>query len=188
MIYGLGLSLCLYLCYNDCNDFLWNYVTIAEINLFDSSEFIYRYEEGIGMKMKMISTLLVVFVILSAVFGGLWLHEKNDQSDLELLCSSSAKQSCMFFQDYQEQGAESDYWYGVAEFHSFMSTWIMLHDGDMDYIEFSRAYGSMAISPDKVKENMGKLLTALELFAADSSDVNGFLRLNEFNNAVEHGS
>lgn len=107
---------------------------------------------------------------------------------MELLCNNSVQQSYEHFTAYEKSEADEEYWYGVAEYNSFMKAYILLCDGEQQpsRIELNRAYGSMVLKEEKVQENMNQLLDGLTLLSQDIFDPNAIIKLNEFNHAIEN--
>ncbi len=141
------------------------------------------------MKKKFPYIMVVVFALIAAVFAGLWVHEKSEKTELmELMCENSINQSYKYFTTYQKEESDDDYWYGVAEYNSFAKAYILLCDDEQqsNRIELNRAYGNMVLKTGKVQENMEQLLAALKLLTEDIHDPNAIIRLNEFNNVIEH--
>lgn len=141
------------------------------------------------MKKKIPYVISVVFALIAVVFTGLWVHEKNEKVEwMELLCENSVQQSYEHFTAYEKGEADEDYWYGVAEYNSFVKAYILLCDDEQqsNRIELNRAYGNMVLKTGKVQENMEQLLAALKLLTEDIHDPNAIIRLNEFNNVIEH--
>ena len=140
------------------------------------------------MKKKLPYILILVFALAAVMFAGLWVHEKNEKTEwMEALCENSVQQSREHFAAYEKGGAEEEYWYGVAEYNSFMKAYTLLCDGarQPDRNELNRAYGSMVLDAEKVQEHIEPLLAALTLLSEDIHDPNGIVRLNEFNHAME---
>ena len=141
------------------------------------------------MKKKIPYIIIIAFALAAVVFAGLWVREKSEKVQMmELLCENSVQQSYERFTAYEKIEADEDYWYGVAEYNSFMKAYILLCDGEQqsNRIELNRAYGSMVLKAEKVQENMDQLLDVLALISKDIYNPNAMLRLNEFNNAIEH--
>ena len=141
------------------------------------------------MKKKLPYIISVVFALIAVVFAGLWIHEQHGKTELmELLCESSVQQSYEHFTAYEQSEADEEYWYGVAEYNSFMKAYILLCDGTQqpNRIKLNKAYGSMVLKAENVQENMEQLLDALTLFSKDIHDPNAITRLTEFTNVIEH--
>ena len=137
---------------------------------------------------KRFTAVVVVVALLAAAFCGLWIYEKNDQSEMIQLCQSNAVQALSDFKSYKETGAEADYWQGVSNFKSFMNSWLAIEGhSSAEYTWCNSVYGSMVISPEKVQANIDELLAAMELIGEDYTDPNGHLRISELNNLLHHG-
>ena len=141
------------------------------------------------MKKRIPYITSIVFLLIAVVFAGLWVRERSEKVQLmELLCENSVQQSYERFTAYEQGEADEDYWYGVAEYNSFMKAYILLCDGAQQSSrnELNRAYGSMVLNPENVQENMDQLLDALTMLSKDIYDPNAIMKLNEFNHAIEH--
>lgn len=68
--------------------------------------------------------------------------------------------------------------------YSFQGLQYMKDDVDTEYLYCNEAYGQMVLNSEKVKENMPKLIDALQYLAKDYSDANGYHRMQSFNNSV----
>jgi len=130
---------------------------------------------------------IVVLVITTVVFAGLWMYEKNDRSELEQLCQISAAAAWRGFSEYQETGADGHYWEGVANFRAFLNSWVAVEgETPAEYSWFNSVYGFMVLSPEKVQACMDELLTAMEIVGTDYTNPNGPLRISELNNLLIH--
>ena len=103
------------------------------------------------------------------------------------MCESSIQQSYEHFSAYKKCAADEEYWYGVAEYYSFVKAYIQLCDGAQqpNHNALNRAYGNMVLRAENVQENMDSLLEALILLSENMYDLNAMIRLNEFNHAIE---
>lgn len=132
--------------------------------------------------------VIVALVILALAFCGLWLYEKNNRSEMELLCQSNASQALSDFRQHKELGNEGDYWYGVSNYKAFMNTWLAIEGySSAEYSWCNSVYGSMVLSPEKVQAHIDELLTAMEIIGEDYTDPNGYIKVSELNNLLQHG-
>ena len=141
------------------------------------------------MKQKKLSQVLcLILALLALVFAGLWLHEKQERTQqLEALCQDSVRQAYEHFSAYETEQVAEEYWYGTAEFYSFLKAYTLLCDGAQqpDRLALNRAYGSMVLAPEEVQAHPDGLLDALELLAEDLHDPEGMAELSQWNQAVE---
>ena len=136
---------------------------------------------------KRYTALVTVFALLAAVFCGLWLFEKNNLSEMEQLCQINASQALVDFRQYKETRSEGDYWYGVSNYKAFMNTWLALGGhSSAEYLWCNSVYGSMVLSPETVQTHIDELLIAMEIIGKDYADPNGYLRMSELNNLLQH--
>lgn len=137
---------------------------------------------------KRFAILTAVIALLVVIFCGLWLYERNDQSEMELLCQINAAQALSDFKQYKETGSEGDYRYGVSNYKAFMNTWLALEGGSSaEYLWCNSVYGSMVLSPENVQAHIDELLIAMEIIGTDYTNPNGYLRISELNNLLLHG-
>lgn len=138
------------------------------------------------MKRKGLITTAVILLLL-ALCGYLWQYKTFKNDNLEVMCKSSVNAASEHFKEYEIKGEESDYIAGVAEFRTYMTTYICLKDGESntDYIWCNTLYGDMILSPEKVKAHISELAEALEYLAEDYDNPNGFNLINELNNRLK---
>ena len=128
--------------------------------------------------------LMITLAILSAAFCSLWLFEKNDHSELELLCQANAAKALSDFSQYKVTGSEGDYWYGVSNYKSFLNTWLVLEGhSSAEYTWCNSVYGSMILSPEKVQAHIEELIVAMEIIGENYINPNGYIK----NNLLLHG-
>lgn len=139
--------------------------------------------------MKKWQMVLTAALLLAAlVFCGLWIYEKNDQSEMEALCQGNAMRALQSFEDYAATGSGAEYWYGVAEFYAFMNNRkALMDDADTEYLYCNIVYGYMILQPERVQENMPALLEAMQIIGTDYTHPNGYLRMSELGNLLKHG-
>ena len=75
------------------------------------------------MKKRFEVFLIVCLSISTLIFALLWQSQKNDKNDIRALAQASAADACAQFTEYQTDGCESSYWYGVAAFRSFQQAY-----------------------------------------------------------------
>ena len=112
--------------------------------------------------------------------------EKEQQRyEIEQLCRHTIHTALEDMKGYAETGEESRYYSGVAEFRAFMQIYYGLKGETIpEYLYCNEVYGLMLNQPQKVQENVHKLIPALEALANDYTDLNGYMELRVFYNAV----
>ena len=132
---------------------------------------------------------LVVIVVLSVACFVFWRQANIERTKMENLCQTSVYQSLDNFKRYAEEGREYLYTYGVAEFRSFMEAYLYLNDNESssEYLYCNIVYGEMVLGPEKVQENMEKLIEVLTILAKDYTDKTGYIRMSELGNLLRHG-
>ena len=112
--------------------------------------------------------------------------EKEQQRyEIEQLCRHTIHTALEDMKGYAETGEESRYYSGVAEFRAFMQIYYGLNGETIpEYLYCNEVYGLMLNQPEKVQENVHKLIPALEALANDYTDLNGYMELRVFYNAV----
>lgn len=139
------------------------------------------------MNKRWIAAFAVVLVA-AIVFFGLWIYEKNDQSDMEDLCQYNAAQALDDFRQYKSSNSEGDYWEGVANFKAFLNTWLTIEEkSSAEYLWCNSVYGYMIFQPEVVQENIDILLTSMEIIGEDYMHPSGYLRMQELDNILKHG-
>ena len=137
--------------------------------------------------MKKYAWIVGVIIIFGLAFYCSNMKKKVDaeQQKIEKLCRRSASNALEEFEEYVKTGEECYYQYGVGEFRCFIQSYqYMKDDVDTEYLYCNEAYGQMVLNSEKVKENMPKLIDALQYLAKDYSDANGYHRMQSFNNSV----
>ena len=138
-------------------------------------------------KQKWICGILIVLLL---VFGiGIWQHGITERTKLEVMCKASASAALEHFETYNAERKESDYLAGVAEFRSFMTTYLCLTDeaGQAEYLWCSEVYGGMILHPETIQEHLSTLMDALRNLAGDYDDPNGFQGLSRLVNVLAVG-
>lgn len=130
--------------------------------------------------------MAAIIVMLSVVCVFLFRDNTLKNDNLEAMCKSSVTAALDHFREYGENGNESDYMAGVAEFRTYMTSYLCMADGesDTDYVWCNILYGDMILDPENVKEHISELVDALGYLAEDYDHPNGFNRINELNNRL----
>lgn len=135
---------------------------------------------------KYISGILIIILSVSCFM--LW-HRKNAEIEkMESLCQCSAGRALEYFQKYEADEKSSDYIKGVAEFRSFMTSYLYLNNNtsNAEYTWCSSVYGNMVLYPEKVQNNIRGLIEALQHLSTDYDSVNGFLLINTYSNELTY--
>ena len=128
-----------------------------------------------------------VALAVATVFIGLWVYEKNDNSEIEQLCQINASQALSDFRKYEDSHSEGDYWQGVSNFKAFLNTWLTIEErSSAEYLWCNSVYGFMVLQPEKVQQNMDKVLDALEIIGSDYTHPSGYLKIQELDNILKH--
>ncbi len=132
---------------------------------------------------------IVAAVLLAVCCVVLWGRADRERAKLTELSRAGIASAAQHLEDYSKSGEESDYRYGVADFRSFMQSYLASLDGssDVNYLEMNRLYGFMVLSPERVQAHMAELMDILSCLSEDYTDQNGYLRMTEFNNAIGNG-
>lgn len=140
------------------------------------------------MKKKLLIILIAVLALTAVVFCVLWRQEATDNSQALSLAQSGAREALERFSDYQESGAESDYWDGVAAFRSFQQAYYLLVEGTNkipNYTFCNEVYGCLLLSPEKSREHISEIISVMAILAADVRDENGYLAMAELRNVLQ---
>lgn len=141
------------------------------------------------IKLPVSITAIVAAILLAIYCVVLWGKVDAEREKLTDLGSSEITSAAQHFDDYSKSGEDSDYYYGVADFRSFMQSYLASLDGssDGDYLEMNKLYGSMVLSPERVQQHTAELLEIFSYLTEDYTDQNGYLRMMELNNAIDNG-
>ncbi len=130
-----------------------------------------------------------IALLLAGVCMILWQQKAAEHKKMEDLCQSSVQSALSYFADYRESGKSSDYVSGVAEFRSFMTSYLFLNNNtsDTEYVWCNTIYGDMVLYPEKVQADIQGLIEALTYLAEDYEDPSGFHLLGAYVNQLAHG-
>ena len=119
----------------------------------------------------------------------MWLRGEKEHEKMENLCMTSARMAWQSFEEYASTGDNAEFWYGVGDFRSFMTAYLYLNDNEADpnYLYCNEVYGWMVLNPDKVKEDMHVLNSALWILSEDYTDPNGYNLMSVLANVLKHG-
>ena len=150
----------------------------------------YNGEKQGGRDMKKYIAWLLITVLAAAAvtFGVLWQSTLRDHSDLETLARAGADEACTRFSDFQRMGDDSDYWGGVAAFHTFQQAHILLTEGTgqaADRVFCSEVYGALLLKPELAKAHMAEVIEVMEMLSQDVTDANAYVRMAQLGNALE---
>lgn len=141
------------------------------------------------MKKIALPVLTVCFALAALVFAYLWYVEKSNDSDLKQLAQASATDAYTQFSSYQTNGNDSDYWSGVASFRSLEQAYVLLvqdTNKETNYLICNDVYGSMISNPDKCKDNIDEIVSALEYLSEDVESITAHDRMLELRNTLRH--
>jgi len=128
----------------------------------------------------------VVIIAVLALSANLWQKNTVLSNNMEVMCKGSINAAREHFESFDISNAESDYIAGVAEFRTYMTTYLCIADGesDTDYTWCNILYGDMILNPEKVKKHIPELVEALEYLSEDYDHPNGFNLINALNNQL----
>ena len=142
------------------------------------------------MKKRISLVLIVCLAVLALIFGLLWQNARNNSDDVRMLAQSSAASAYAQFVEYQDKGYESSYWYGVAEFRSFEQAYHLLTENTQkasNYVFCNEVYGYLVLTPESGMAHISEIVEVMEILAQDVEDENGYIRMSELRNILEHG-
>lgn len=130
---------------------------------------------------------VILIIVLFALSANLWQKNTVLSNNMEVMCKSSIYASREYFESFNTTKSESDYIAGVAEFRTYMTTYLCIADGvsDTDYTWCNILYGDMILNPKKVKEHIPELIEALEYLSEDYDHPNGFNLIHALNNQLK---
>ena len=130
---------------------------------------------------------VILIIVLFALSANLWQKNTVLSNNMEVMCTSSINASREYFESFNTTKSESDYIAGVAEFRTYMTTYLCIADGvsDTDYTWCNILYGDMILNPKKVKEHIPELIEALEYLSEDYDHPNGFNLIHALNNQLK---
>lgn len=131
--------------------------------------------------------LIVCLSISTVTFMLLWQGQKNNKDDIRALAQASAADACIQFTEYQTNGCESSYWYGVAAFRSFQQAYHLLTEGTnkaANYTFCNEVYGCLVLSPEISQSNISEIIETMSILSSDVEDENGYIRMSELRNSL----
>ncbi|MDY5007751.1 hypothetical protein [Candidatus Allofournierella merdipullorum] len=131
--------------------------------------------------------LIVCLSISTVTFMLLWQGQKNNKDDIRALAQASAADACIQFTEYQTNGCESSYWYGVAAFRSFQQAYHSLTEGTnkaANYTFCNEVYGCLVLSPEISQSNISEIIETMSILSSDVEDENGYIRMSELRNSL----
>lgn len=141
------------------------------------------------MKKRIQVILIVCLSISTLVFALLWQWQKNDKDDIRALAQASAADAYTRFAEYQADGCESSYWYGVAAFRSFQQAYYSLTEGTnkaVNYTFCNEVYGCLVLSPEKSRSHISEIVETMRILSLDVQDENGYIGMSELRNDLKH--
>lgn len=140
----------------------------------------------IMMKNRACLIPILALALAAVVFCVLWQRAAHDTAQLEALAQSSAQEAYTRFSDYQKNGHDSDYWGGVAAFHSFQSAYALLaEDAAANRTFCSEVYGSLLIFPDRSKAHMPEIVAVMQALSDNIRSETAYLRMAELGSALQ---
>ena len=115
--------------------------------------------------------------------------KKNDKNDIRALAQASAADACAQFTEYQTDGCESSYWYGVAAFRSFQQAYYSLTEGTdkaVNYTFCNEVYGYLVLRPEISQSHISELIETMSILSLDIEDENGYSKMSELRNSLKH--
>ena len=141
------------------------------------------------MKKRIEIIIIICLAISTLVFGVLWQSAEKNNEDIKLLAQSSAADAYTDFTDYQNNGHESSYWSGVANFRSFQQAYYLMTEGtnkSTNYIFCNEVYGYLVLSPEESQGHISEVIEVMEILAQNVEDENGYIRMSELRNLFKH--
>lgn len=142
------------------------------------------------MQRRLLTGLVILAALAALVLGALWQSAVRDDRDLVSIAQAGAIEAHVRFVDFQALGEESDYWGGVAAFHTFRTACTLLMEdtsGTADRVYCDEVYGSLLVTPDRAREHITLLIDALEMLSKDVRDPTGWQRMLLLRDALCHG-
>ena len=105
------------------------------------------------------------------------------------MAQASAADACAQFTEYQTDGCESSYWYGVAAFRSFQQAYDSLTEGTnkaANYAFCNEVYGYLGLSPEISQSHISELIETMSILPLDVEDENGYSKMSELRNSLKH--
>lgn len=141
------------------------------------------------MKKRLEVFLIVCLSISTLVFALLWQSEKNNKDDIRALAQASAADAYIQFTEYETDGCESSYWYGVAAFRSFQQAYYSLTEGTNkadNYTFCNEVYGYLVANPEISQSYISEIIETMSILSLDVEDENGYIRMSELRNSLKH--
>ena len=141
------------------------------------------------MKKRFEVFLIVCLSISTLIFALLWQSQKHDTNDLRALAQARAADACAQFTEYQADGCESSYWYGVAAFRSFQQACYSLTEGTdkaVNYTFCNEVYGYLVLRPEISQSHISELIETMSILSLDVEDENGYIKMSELRNSLKH--
>lgn len=132
------------------------------------------------MKNKIWIVISLVLLAAAILFACLWLHERNDRSDLKEAAQFEASASYADFVQYTQTGSEASYRQAVASFYAYEQSYYRCVEGtnkESNYLAANQMYGYLLLSPEKCQEHIAEIEEALALLSASIEDENAYLKM-----------
>ena len=141
-----------------------------------------------NMKKRFGALLIVCLSVSTLVFALLWQSQKHNKDDIRALAQASAADACIQFTEYQTDGCESSYWYGVAAFRSFQQAYDSLTEGTnkaVNYTFCNEVYGCLVLRPKDSQSYISEIIETMRILSLDVEDENGYIRMSELRNSLK---
>ena len=137
------------------------------------------------MQRRILTILATAALLAAVVFGALWQSAARDDGDLVAVAQAGAIEAHARFSDLRDYGEESDYWGGVAAFHTFRAACtLLLEEADRTFCD--EVYGALLLSPERAKEHIDALIDTLEPLTRDVCDPTGWQRMMALRDVLVH--
>ncbi len=141
------------------------------------------------MKKRLEVFIIICLAISTLVFALLWQNQKSNKDDIRALAQASAAEACARFTEYQTNGFESSYWYGVSAFHTFQQAYYFLTEGTnkgVNYTFCNEVYGCLVLNPEGSQSYISEIIEIMSILSADAEDENGYIRMSELRNSLKY--
>lgn len=128
---------------------------------------------------KLLMTALIVALCASTVFCALWVRQTRDHSDLEQQCQYASRLAYERFRDYQDNGSDYDYYYGVSQLVSFYDSYTYLvteteGSTDTDCLYLNQLLGVLMDYPELTTEQVRTLVNITSELSWEISNPNAY--------------
>lgn len=140
---------------------------------------------------RLLRVVLAVSVLVNVLLFGLWRYEKRSEELMEEYCATCAANAATHFADYVHNGSDGAYWYGVAAFRSFMTSYKWLRNEESassyNYQQCNILLSSLLYDKDRCTDYMEQIRRIMRLLSEDKDDINAYHDLSVLNNELRYG-